>query len=306
MAAPATTIGFPVTHSSRFTRLSQYIAESTFGTTPVSPTFVDASVISSFEDNHMTENEKYRRLGNRNIYRAIKTRQAFTFGASWSPVDTSLIRYGMNDPGGAGTLDESLTFAQAFNANSGGTLAEYFQFRRGCKIDSITVSVAGGLVECEADFICREITVPSLTHGLGTPVWATATTATPWSHLTGGANPLTIDGVTYPTRSFSCTVNNSLDGVPINGAEFIEALEPTTKEVTFEFEILIGKDFNLDADVKSLVGNSASYVINSTGPKTLTFTNFRLTNKTDPWAADSTEAKSMRFSGDAETVVVSS
>src|ERR1041385_3464874 len=218
-------IGFPVTTVHRYQKLMQYVEESTFATTPTSAAFVDASIINSTRTTYENATETYRKLGRRTLYKLIKMGVMFPWSCSFSPVDTSIIRYGTENGNTAGTLtgtiDKSLTFVNSIFANSGGTLTEYFILRTGCKCDSITVTTTSkGMVTVDMNWLASNITaVTTANGGLTTPVFvASPTTSTPWSNLTGGTSKLSIGGVVYPFKTASFTVNNNLDPVDVDGS----------------------------------------------------------------------------------------
>lgn len=307
----SSTIGYPVTSDQRVVKMDQYIEEATFGVHPtVSPTFVDASVVRQFSNNYNNVMEAYRRMASRVVYKKKLLRRELLFNLQFSPVDTALLRYCSELGNAAGTLtgtvDKSLSWIDSFMQNSAAALVEHFRFREGTKCDSMTINIALGVVEVTQNWIARTIPVPVITAngGLTTPVFATPTTAVPWCHNNGGGAslPLVIDGVYYPSKAFSCTTNNQMDGVDINGSQLIEAIEPTTKTVTVTMELVKGKDLNLDGDVETFVADAASYLLN-TG-KTLTLTNLQLTNKTEEFNAARTSASTLVFAGTADDITI--
>lgn len=307
------TIGYPVHSSHRTVKMDQYDEETAFGAKDTaSPSYTDASTIRQFTNTFNNVTEFYRRFGGRKIYKSKLLRRELTWTGQFAPVDTAMIRYA-TEPGNstgtlAGSIDKSLTFLRTWMQNSAGSLVEHFQFKEGTKIDQLTLTSALGILECNFQAISRNIAKPVTTAngGLTTPTYATPTTAVPWCHNTGGGagQPLVIDGVNYPAISISVTVNNTLDGVDIDGSQYIEALEPTVKNVTFACEIIAGKDLNLDDDIETLVADAASFQLNATGPKTASLTNLVLTNKTADWSSGDTTVDTLVFAGTAEEVTV--
>jgi len=304
-------IGFPVTSDQRTQKMLQYLPEVTYGTLiTASPSYNDFSVARIYNAQWNNVMEAYRRMGSRNIYKKKLLRVENVWNSQWSPVDTAVIRYGTENGNTtaslAGTLDKSLQFTKSWMQNNAGTLTEHYQHRLGNKIDSITINCALGMVECSANWIARQIQKPVTTAngGLTSPTFATPTTADPWGHTDGaGASvPLVIDGVNYPCKAFSATVNNNMDGVDINGSKFIEALEPTIKGVTVTFEVVRGKDLNLEDDIDTFVADAASYLLFPA--KTLTLTNLALTNLTDDFNSASTSVGTLVFAGTADDITV--
>lgn len=304
-------IGFPVTTVHRYQKLMQYVEEATYGTTPTSALFIDASIINSTKTTYDNISETYRKLGRRTLYKYIKMGKAFPWSCTFSPVDTSLIRYGTELGNTAGTLtgtiDKGLTFVNSVFQNSGGTLTEYFVIRTGCKCDSITVSTTSrGMVEVNMDWVARSIPKPVTTAngGLTTPTFVAApTTATPWTNLTGGTSKLSIGGVIYPFKSASFTVNNNLDPVDIDGSDNIEALEPTVKQTTFTCELIVMKDQGIETAMEAGTSLPLILTLNSTGPKTATGNVF-FNKKEEDDKSDETKVRTVTFSGEMDDVTV--
>jgi hypothetical protein len=305
-------IGFPVTSVHRYQKLMQYVQETTYGTTPASAAFVDASVINSTKTTYDNISETYRKLGKRQLYKYIKMGKAFPWSCSFSPVDTTLIRYGTENGSTTGTpttgtLDFSLSFVNSVFQNSGGTLTEYYVIRTGSKCDSVTVTTTSrGMVTVDMDWISRNIAKPVTTAngGLTTPTFVAApTTATPWTNLSGGTSKLSLGGTIYPFKSASFTVNNNLDPVDIDGSDNIEALEPTVKQTTFTCELLVLKDQAIETAMEA--GSSVALILtlNSTGPKTATGNVF-FNKKEENDASDETKVRTVTFSGEMDDVTL--
>lgn len=307
------TIGFPVSSDQRTIKMQQFVVETSFGVTPTaSPVFTDFSVSRVYNAQFNNVMEAYRRMASRNIYKKRLLRRELVWNAQWSPVDQVMIRRGSENGNStatlAGTIDESISFLESWMQNSAGSLVEHFRFRTASKVDSLTINTALGMVEISANMISREIKKPITTAlgGLTTPTFATPTTADPYTHNEGGGAsvPLVIDSIYYPSKACSITINNNMDGVDINGSKFIEALEPTIKGVTVSFEILKGKDLNLEDDIETFVADSASLLL--TSGKTATLTNLNMTNLTDDFNSASTSASTLVFAGTADDVTVTS
>jgi len=288
----------------------QYVEETSFNATQASASFVDASVINSTTTTYENLTESYRKLGRRTLYKFIKMGSAFPWSCSFSPVDTSLIRYGTelgNNTGTlAGTLDKSLTFVNSIFANSGGALTEYYILRRGCKCDSVTVTTSSrGMVTVDMDLIAANITSTTSTNGgLTTPSFvATPTTLTPWTNLTGGVSKLSLGGTIYPFKTCSFTVNNNLDPVDIDGSDTIQALEPTIKQSTFTCEVIVQKDLAIEAAIAAGTSLPLILTLNSAGPKTATGNVF-FSRKEESDAADETKVRTVTYSGELDDVTV--
>jgi len=275
-------VNFAVTSPDRDTIPLQGIEEAagSFGITPTNPVFtVDMSVATDTRTTYNTLHEMYSKMGSRSIFKFLKTGHERNWSMDWSPVDTAMIRYitenGNTAGTAAGTVDKSLSFWNTMNRGNGTmTLTAYHILRKGSKGDSITVTTTSrGLVECSADMISRDIPAMTTSSPLGTGTQVTPTTLSPWAHNTGGTSKVTIGGTVYPFKRAAFSVSNNLDQGDIDGSDYIEWLEPMDKEVTFEVDLVIGKAVSLDTSIETFADlASASIVLNSTGPKTATFT----------------------------------
>ena len=299
----------------RYLKLPQIVEETVPGTTQASAIFQDASIINSIRTTYANATEMYNKLGKRTMYKYLKMGTDHTWTCSFSPVDTSLIRYGTENGNAlgtlAGTIDKYLTVANSRYQNTwgaNGPLKETFFLRKGSKCDSITVTTTSrGMVVVDMDFITMQIvTSQAADGGLVTPTWVpTPTTATPWSNLAGGCTgKLTIGGIAYPFKSFSFTVNNNLDAVDVDGCDFVAWLEPTKKEVTVTCELLVAKDNAIETSMDAGTGLPATLVLNTVGPKSAVFTNLFFNNKTEDDSSDETAVKTATYSGAADDVTV--
>lgn len=276
--------------------------ELTRGTTPAAPTFA-AIPTREFSPVPSIENIKYRKLGSPDLYKGIKVREVYDFSISYAPIDTTLLGAMINLTG-TENRDKSYTFLISQKHNNAGTLTEMYQIARGASISSVTITVnSGEVVTVDSDWIASTISDWSTTSGLTTPTYASALTQTPWSTVTTGANPLTWNAVTYDVRNFSCTVNQNPDRVMVLGDTSTRWVQPTIREITFDMDV-VWKDTTLQADAKSHTPRSMSFNLNSTGPKTLTFTDATIESYDETVSADSTEAKVTSYSGYAGTVSI--
>lgn len=287
--------------------------QTAFGQLQTNPIMtLDCSMVTNTKTTYNTLHEMYQKLGDRTIYKFIKTGHERAWTMDWSPVDTQLIRYGTENGNAAGTLtgtiDKSLAFFNSVRRAVGAfVLTEHWVKRLGTKMDSITVDTTSrGLVTCSADMISRDIPKPIATSPLGTGTLVTPSTAVPWAHNTGGLSKFTLGGTVYPFKRASFTVNNNLDDGDVDGSDYIEWLEPTKKEVTFEADLIIGKNLTIEDAIETFVDlNTASIILNSTGPKTATFVApIVCTGYSADRASDSTSAEVYTFSFKAKDVTV--
>ena len=220
-------------------KMFQYVEETTYGTTPTaSPVFVNPGPIVDISDSQETQAIKYRMVGSRDIYAMIKTGEAYSFDVTFNPLNTDLLEYAINIPGvGTKNIGKSLSFVKSQTING----SEMYTIYKGCRADSIDISItADSAVECTVSYICSDITVPSTSHGLTTPSFAAAPSGTPWTNLDGGVGPLRIGGNAatniVDTPSFSASITHNIEQVKPNGTTIVKFVEPTLRDVTFEFD----------------------------------------------------------------------
>jgi hypothetical protein len=266
-------VTFPPTATNNFTKPIQYVEEgigqASFGVTPTaSPTFLLAGAITDITEGINVNSTIYRIGGAKTYYKNISYGHAYTFELGFSPDNNTMMKYGSEEASGTGTADASLSFLKALKLNNAGVLTEHFVFYKGCKMNILDLSVAGQMVECNSSWLCREITIPNLVHGLTTPVFKAYTDLTqlPWSHLQNGTNPLTINAITYPCTQFHINWNNNIQPDQMNGSDLVDSLIQGNRDITGDFTVLVGKDLSLEAKLRTnpLAGDTASYVLKST------------------------------------------
>jgi len=288
---------FPLAGHWTISKPIQYIEEgttnATYGVTPsASPTFQLAGAIQDISDTKTRDVFTKRTVGLRTRYKELLVKDRVTFELKFAPFNSTLMKYGSQDANGTGTIAASLSFARVQKMNNAGVLADSFTFYKGCRMTSLDISVAGaGPVECTTSWVARQKTVPVFTAngGLTTPVWKEFAdlTASPWTHLDGGANPLTLDGVTYPVTQFHCSFNNNLSIDDLCGSRFIDNNEQANKDVSGDFTVIVGKDTLIETkmDTSPIPADTMSYVL-KTATSTISFTGVQLTQAQDAQRAE--------------------
>jgi hypothetical protein len=291
-------------------RQLQYIEEVTYGTTPTDPTFVHAGPIVELNDSQEAQSIKYRQIGSRDLYAAIKTGELYSFDVTFNPLATDILQYCINkETDGSKNIGKSLSFIKSQKVNG----TEMYTIYKGCRAESVDLSVTSdGAVEISATFQCKEITTPSTTHGLGTVTWGTNPTSTPWTNLTSGSGPLRFDtavathGYTsekaVDTGSFSMSVTHNLERVKPNGELVVKFVEPTLRDVTFEFSTWY-KDTTLIANQKALDKVGMEYILKpAPGGARLDFTDSYIETMGTSDSTGTTEPKTLDFTGTAVAV----
>jgi hypothetical protein len=283
------------------TRQVQYVEEATFGTTPTNPTLINAGGVLSITDSTEMTAKRYRVLGSEDIYRGLLCGELYSFEVTYNPSTTTFLRYGTEIVGGgAGSIDKSLTIVTGFKIAG----VENFLIFRGCKTDKIEIEVTPDDMVVTQNFICQSISTPSTAHGLGaSTVFAAAFSGTPLCAPDTGTNPLTINSLTYDCIRFDITWARNLDARQVIGKSQVLTIVPTVRDIDIEFDLLL-KDTVTWADVKTLSARTASFVLNQTGPKTISMTNLQLEKLDFELSTDSTEVLMASFAGFAATASV--
>jgi hypothetical protein len=295
-------MSYPLTTSLRVIKELQWVKEVVRGTTPNAPAFV-AIPTREFSPKISIENIKYRKLGSPDLYKGIKVREMYDFGISYAPIDSTLLK-SMINLSGTGNRDDTFTFLISQEQNVSNVLTEQYQIARGAGISSVTVSInSGEIVSVESDWIASSVSDWATAHGLTTPTFATTLSAVPWSSTTTGTSPLLFNGLTYDVRNFKMTFNHNPDRVQVVGQSQTTWVTQTIREITVDMDVVY-KDTSISADVKTLTARAATFQLNSTGPTTLTFTELYMEAYDENVSADSTDAKTVSYSGYAKSVTI--
>lgn len=283
-------IDFPVSGHWENTRPIQYVAEgltpATFGVTPTaSPTFTVAAAVQDIQDIPAHDSFIKRQIGKREYYKDLTIKNRITFELKFAPYNVTLMKYGSEPAAGAGTIAESLSFLKSKRINNSGTLTENFWFYKGCRMSTLDINVAGKEVEVTSNWVAKSKVGPLSAHGLTTPTLRTFSdvSATPWTHLDNGTNPLTIDAVTYPCTKFHINWNNELAlDDDVNGDIDLSMSTQGNRVITGDFEVIVGKDLNLEADIVAnpMPAVAASYVL-KTATATINMTDLSIKQATD-------------------------
>ncbi len=278
----------------------QYVVESTYGTTPTSPTLINAGAIIDINDTTEITAKRYRVLGSEDIYQGLKCGELYSFEISYNPSSTTFPKLGLD----AGQV-ASISLVVSYKLNG----VENFVTFKGCKTDTIDFELTTEDLVVTQNFICQDITTPSTAHGLGaSTVFAANFSGTPLCSTDTGVNPLIINGQNFDCIRFKTSVSRNLDARRViggisGGTGKIKYLVSTTRDIDVEFD-LIYLDTTTLADVKTLTARTASMQINSTGPKILSFTKLQLESTEFELSAESNELFMRSFSGFAETVAL--
>lgn len=286
-------------------KLLQIVEETSYGQkVTASPSYNLAGLRVYMQETTKATAERYRKEGSRDIYKMLKTGEAYAFAIKCGIIDTRLLRYGTELPGGTGTIEKSLNFMYSKLMNNAGALQEQYKFYLGARCDRTELEIAGGVINLSQNWICQSITPFNATSGLTTPTFASAPTQDAWTALTGGSGQLTIGGTVYDTTRAKFTVNQKLEALKPNGESQIKMLWPTDREVLFEFDTWHIDETWFNA-VKNLSNHATLvYTLNSTGPKTVTLGNIKFDDHDITDQSGSGRHTLQKVSGVAENIQV--
>ena len=273
-----------------------YVEETTFGTTPTSPTTVNAGLIQELSDTTEITANKYRALGNADVAAGLKCGELYSFNVKYNPVNLTMANYGLKkDTGLTGTNGKSLSMVYSILLSG----TENYVVFRGTKTDSVDIEVTPDGLDVTQNFICKSISIPSTAHGLGANTnFAAASSSTP---LCGtDASQLTWNAVAYDPVSFKVTVAQNLEQRRTVGNQQIQYLTATNRDITFDFTI---SDYNtvLQTDAFNMTSRTMSMVI---GSSTLTFTGAYLINYSSTLSAGGNATQERSYTGFAKTLTV--
>jgi len=287
------------------------VEETVYGTTPTaSPAFVYCGPLVDMTHNVEIGYLDQRQIGSRDLYAQIQTGIEFSFDITFNPVDEKMIKYGIDLPAGTGTIEKSISllFSQKINGT------ETFIIYTGCRCDSTDIEITSdAAVEVSQTWLARDrvITV-SANAGLTTPDFILpneVSSLEPWTNLSGTTNansPLTWNtGTNYiDVNSFSASVTNNLERIKPNGQKINKFVEPTLRDIEWEFATWL-KDvvFQGEAVTPPAGGRNMQYTLKAgTGGFRLDFAGCRINSETSSDATSATEAKMLELAGKATTV----
>jgi hypothetical protein len=201
----------------KYTLVPQFTAETALDVVPSSAVFEVPGHAASI--NHPQENtvQDARVFSKYFIHASTLNGAKKSLQLTYSPFNIAMIKRGLLEPNGAGTVEESLCFIE--QTRVGGTL----QYRKstGCVCVSQSGQINRSGFNMTQNYECSKVEDWGATHGLsGTPSFVTKggiSTAEAWNHLMGGTNPCKINTVVTPVNDFRWDVTWTLAYADPNG-----------------------------------------------------------------------------------------
>ncbi len=253
-----------------FVKVLQYKGEgdtvttpANYGTAITSPTFTAVGKVTDINLQPDIQHSDTVVLGNEDVIDAVKTMENYTFSISFELTGIALINYAFSPSGGgAGSIDESLTFM--FSEYLDGT--ENYTAMYGCRPTSCTVNLDRGIWTATMTFMCRQITLPSATSpwSASSPTYASESSTATLTHTNSGADPFTWNSVAYPESKFSATVTRGMAVQAVNGTAQIIYCKASTRRIDFSVDAFV-KAVTLETDFLAKTERTAGYSI-STSP----------------------------------------
>lgn len=240
-------------------------------------------------------------LGSEDIFDRVKNGELYSFTVKSNIFNTTLLKYGITAAGGgAGTIDESLTFK--FSKYIAGT--EVYTQMKGARCSSTTLTLERGAWEMEQTYVCQDITIDNATDpdsGTVTNLSAIPTNAI-WKHQDAGATPFTWNSVNYGERRFSMTVTRDLATQMVNGTNTIIYTKPSHRTIEFSVDVIRGTQ-TLLTDYENQTKRAAVYEIND-GTAQINFTDCYITSWDERHTATDTDVLIEPITVTAENVAV--
>lgn len=257
----------------------QYVEETSFGVTPSSPVFKIVGSLTGLSPAIGITKDVVRSVGRRDPNTQVKMMEGpFSGAIKYRPFDSSFMKYGVNlpddsSPAGTNAASVTLMWSQLINGTE-----KYFAFQ-GVKTDKISIEVSkdGGVqVGQDLKWYKTYAYLSDLTTlGITTPTYVSTTPSTqPWSSLTGGTNPFTIESAPILVDRFKIDVNQNLYMISPNGSSSVDYWGAGIREISIDFDTYHYNNTLYDY-LMNLQLVSAQYTLNNdvTTPSVLTLTN---------------------------------
>lgn len=260
-----------------FKKPPQIVEETSFGVTPAAPVFTLMGSITGISPNIGITKEVVRSVGKRDANTQVKMMEVFSGAFKYRPFDATFMKVGVNLPNDAvpaGTNAASYTILWSQDING----TEKYFILQGCKTDKISIEISkdGGVVVGQdlRWYKTWSYQANATAAGITTPTYVTEVPNTqPWSSLTGGAAPFTIEATEWPVDRFKIDVNQNLFSISPNGSSSVEYLGAGIREISVDFDTWNYNSTLLDY-LMNLTLVDMEYVIkyDATTPTTLTLT----------------------------------
>jgi len=277
--------GYTPTVVPDFVDQPQYIEETTLGTLPTTGAMIQLGQINKFQPTIDINNRQHRIVGNEDLLTGIKTGEIYGIQVEMGIFNSTFLKYLITSRGGgAGTIDKTLSLL--WSMKNAGT--KEFEAANMCRINSGSIEITPDLVKANLTLIAASISAPNAVNPMAGVTVLTPATTDPWIGNDSGANPLTINSITYDCTKFHIDFTRSLDAIRVNGALQIIDNPATKREIKGTFDVVRKSDV-LKADATALTKRTASYVLKS-ATSTISLTNMQMHTLHESYDAGSNSA----------------
>jgi hypothetical protein len=295
----------------------QFVEEITEGTLPLNNglptpgpiTFTSVGWGMTLGEDLAIETDKLRMLGSYDVEKQLKLGKTFTSEISYKPFDFKFAGYGLKVPVSPAVTPPDPT-GVARNGTAGVSLSillsaridgvEKFKIWKGVKFGGCSGEITrDGGCTFTLPFECKDITdwIVEPTWSNGAPTYAPNPTATtPFTGISGGADPLKIATVAYDSNSFSFNVDLGMMNYKPLGQETFKFRKSMQRNITCDFNTLV-KNNVLIGDVSAYTPRDVEYTF-ATGKK-LQFNGVQFESRVAPMDANSTDFWVEEISGQA-------
>lgn len=286
----------------------QFVEETTEGVLPLtSPSFKSCGLVQSIGRDIAIDNNKIRPLGEYDIKKQVKLGETHTSEIKFQPDNFRLMKYGMLLP-----ISPSTTPADPTMASPNGTVGvsisilmsalidgvEKYRVYRGVKFNGLSGEITrDGGFNVTMPFECVAIDDWGTAPVFVTPTYATDPTPDPWSGITSGADPLTINSIVYDTTSFKFDFDLGVQRFRPNGITTFKYSKSFQRNISLSWNTLVYNSV-LVGDLRTFTPRTVAYTI-ATG-KVLTFPLVRTESYSAGMEGGSTDFAMEEFSGTGE------
>lgn len=298
----------------------QFVEEKVEGTLPlnngVTPTpgpvtFKSVGWGMTLGEDIAIENDKLRMLGSYDVEKQLKLGETITSEITYKPFDFKFAGYGMKKPI-APTVTPADPTMVAPNGTSGVSISilmsaliegiEKFKIFKGVKFGGCSGEITrDGGCTFTLPFQCKDVTgwIAEPTWSSGPANYAANPTATiPWTGISGGADPLSVGGVTYDSTSFSFNVDLGMMNYTPLGQSTFKYRKSMQRNMTCEFNTLVKADNVIIGDVRNYTPRDVVYTFFPVNKK-LQFTGVQIESYVQNKDAGSTDFWIEELSGQA-------
>lgn len=286
----------------------QFVEEVVEGTLPLaSPTFKSCGLVQSLGADITIENNKIRPLGEYDVKKQVKLGEVYTSEIKFQPDNFRLMKYGMLLPISPTTTPPDKTMV-APNNTVGVSVSilmsalidgvEKYRVYTGVKFNGISAEITreGGF-NVTMPFQCISISDWTVSPVFTSPTFAADPVADPWSGISSGADPLTINSVIYDTTSFKFDIDLGVQRFRPNGVTAFKYSKSFQRNLSVSWNTLVYNNV-LIGDLRAYNPRTVSYTI-ATG-KNLAFNSVRTESYSAGLEGGSTDFAMEEFSGVAE------